>query len=671
MLKNSKFEKFSTFNIKRKIMVMVSLVIIFAILTTVGPIMFIQSDRLFTTYQEKTEVAVLALTEVFAESHKRTILAAKVLASLPGVVEAIETKNQAACISLLGPMVKEEGIDFGTITDEQGVVLVRTHSVNAGDNISSQFAVRQALGGTAVSTVEATPATPLSIRSSVPVKNGSGRIVGTISLSVDGTKVELVDKIKRIYGVEATIFAGDTRVNTTVTLDGQRAIGTNASADVAEVVLKNGVDYSGRADVNGIPFVASYKPIKGPYGESVGMVFTGKSLQSYYEDRNHQLQVVVGLALGILLVCLLCAYWMAETLYSPLIQGLNRYENEKKKLNQLIDLCPFGIILFDDKGNVSALNKTHCENIPDFKKEDFLGKPGQYIVEAAGGKWVSSASYNALQGIETLNSYVKKSQGTNLISSVPIRDYEKNILAGAMTIVHNISEYENIKEEMAKLDRLNLVGEMAAGVAHEIRNPLTVIKGYLQFMSGKASDSMVEQFRTVLDELDRIEQIISDFLCLAGNKLTEYKKQSLNAVIQGVIPLIQTDAIKHGVDLKVNLAKEIPNLLLSDKEIKQLILNLTRNGMEAMSQNGILTIETSVTDDMVCLCIADSGCGIPKELQEKMFAPFFTTKSNGTGLGLAICAGIARRHNATIEVQTEKGKGTKFIIMFKKEESHL
>ncbi len=193
---------------------------------------------------------------------------------------------------------------------------------------------------------------------------------------------------------------------------------------------------------------------------------------------------------------------------------------------------------------------------------------------------------------------------------------------------------------------------------------MTVIKGYLQLMSEKASDRMLEQFRIVLAELARIEQIISDFLCLAGNKLSAPKKQSLHHVIEGVLPLIQADALQRGIDVKVNLTRELPDLFLNDQEIKQLLLNLTRNGMEAMSQQGVLTIETSVTHNMVCLCIADSGCGIPPELQAKIFAPFFTTKSDGTGLGLAVCAGIVRRHNATIEVQSKEGAGTKFLIIF-------
>jgi PAS domain S-box-containing protein len=342
----------------------------------------------------------------------------------------------------------------------------------------------------------------------------------------------------------------------------------------------------------------------------------------------------------------------------------NQYLTENKKLNQLIELCPLGIVLYDNKGNVIALNKAHRERISNFKKEEFLGKSGRYLLEALGLNWEDSPCNQALKGVETLDYYLKNTYGNcYLLNAIPLRNY-KNTIIGAMTIIHDITEYEKLKEDITRLDRLNLVGEMAAGVAHEIRNPMTVIKGYLQFLSKNVSDSMVEQFCIVLSELERIEHIITDFLSLARNKLVEDKEQDLNAIIKGIIPLIATDAMERGIELKVNLADGLPHLVLNEKEIKQLLLNLVRNGIEAMNQHGTLIIESIAEGDIVSLCVADCGCGICKENQEKIFDPFFTTKENGTGLGLSVCAGIVRRHNGIIEVQSEEGKGTRFIIAF-------
>ena len=118
------------------------------------------------------------------------------------------------------------------------------------------------------------------------------------------------------------------------------------------------------------------------------------------------------------------------------------------------------------------------------------------------------------------------------------------------------------------------------------------------------------------------------------------------------------------MNLQFKLSRDIPQLILAEKEIKQLLLNLAMNGLNAMEQHGILTIETNYQDNAVILCIDDSGCGIAKDLQTKIFDPFFTTRNEGTGLGLSVCASIVASHNGTIEVHSEEGKGARFIITF-------
>ncbi len=241
--------------------------------------------------------------------------------------------------------------------------------------------------------------------------------------------------------------------------------------------------------------------------------------------------------------------------------------------------------------------------------------------------------------------------------------YVKDITEWKAAEITMLGQIEQLRQVINKSD---LIGEMAAGIAHEIRNPMTVIKGYLQFFSKKIAGNMSEQFNVVLSELDRVEQIISNFLSVAKNKAEAPKYQDLNQIIKEVAPLIFADAINQGINLNVKLADQLPELLLSTTEIKQLILNLTRNGIEAMEQHGTLTIETRYKDNKVYLYISDCGCGISKEWQEKMFAPFSTTKENGTGLGLSVCSSIVGQHNGVISVQSTEGEGTTFTIRFNK-----
>ena len=241
--------------------------------------------------------------------------------------------------------------------------------------------------------------------------------------------------------------------------------------------------------------------------------------------------------------------------------------------------------------------------------------------------------------------------------------YVKDITEWKAAEITMMGQIEQLRQVINKSD---LIGEMAAGIAHEIRNPMTVIKGYLQFFSKKIAGNMSEQFNVVLSELDRVEQIISNFLSVAKNKAEAPKYQDLNQIIKEVAPLIFADAINQGINLNVKLADQLPELLLSTTEIKQLILNLTRNGIEAMEQHGTLTIKTRHEEDKVYLYISDCGCGISKEWQKKMFVPFSTTKENGTGLGLSVCSSIVGQHNGIITVQSTEGEGTTFIIRFNK-----
>lgn len=219
--------------------------------------------------------------------------------------------------------------------------------------------------------------------------------------------------------------------------------------------------------------------------------------------------------------------------------------------------------------------------------------------------------------------------------------------------------------EIARLDRLSLIGQMATAIGHEIRNPLTTVKGYLQLFSQKTIfSSYAPQFNLMLDELSRANCIITEFLSLSHDKAIKMLPCSLNDMINNFQPIIESEALFHGMSLHMEL-KNTPNLLLDEKEIKQLILNLTRNSFEAMEKGGCLSIKTYLLSSYVVLAISDQGKGIAPELLSKLGTPFFTTKEGNAGLGLAICYSIAHRHKAKIDFISGKD-GTTCSIYFPK-----
>jgi len=227
----------------------------------------------------------------------------------------------------------------------------------------------------------------------------------------------------------------------------------------------------------------------------------------------------------------------------------------------------------------------------------------------------------------------------------------------------DVTEQMRIQVEMAKLDRLNLVGQLAAGIAHEIRNPMTTVRGYLQLL-GEKSECVAQKstFALMISELDRANSIITEFLSLAQTKPTELKSQNLNDILNHLYPILEADTFTQNKQVHF-FPGEIPNLELDRKEILQLILNLARNGLESMEEDGSLTIKSYVEDSTVVLEIADEGCGIPPENLNKLGIPFFTTKDDGTGLGLATCYKIAEAHSARININSSPS-GTTFSIHF-------
>ncbi|MEG6522406.1 PAS domain S-box protein [Desulfotomaculum sp. 1211_IL3151] len=239
-------------------------------------------------------------------------------------------------------------------------------------------------------------------------------------------------------------------------------------------------------------------------------------------------------------------------------------------------------------------------------------------------------------------------------------NYEKCYLL----VFNDLTDYKNLTREIGRLDRLNLIGQLAAGIGHEVRNPMTTVRGFLQLLSGNQEFAKhQEYFNLMIKELDRANSIITDFLSIARNKPKELERTNLNDLIANMYPLISSDALNSSKNISIKL-EPVPELLLSKDEIKQLILNFVHNGLEVTPLGGFLTIQTYSKDQDVVLEIKDEGPGINKNILPKLGTPFLTTKAEGTGLGLATCYSIAERHNARVDVETTP-TGTTFFIRFR------
>lgn len=304
-----------------------------------------------------------------------------------------------------------------------------------------------------------------------------------------------------------------------------------------------------------------------------------------------------------------------------------------------------------------------------------LGYGREEVIGATSSKlkfWVESGNFSRIIAI------INRNQGE--ISNYEIKFYTKSgeerlgLLSTEMIELNNepcilmsindITEIRHFEREMARLDRLNLIGQMAVGIGHEIRNPMTTVRGFLQLLSNKKGQSKYkEYYDLMIGELDRANSIITEYLFLAKNKAINLQPGNLNTIIEAMYPLISADAIMHDNNIIKELGN-VPDILIDEKEIRQLICNLVRNGLEAMPTGGNLTISTFLVGGEVVLSVQDQGGGIVPEAMDKLGTPFFTTKDTGTGLGLAVCYSIAYRHGASIKIKTDSG-GTTFQVRFK------
>jgi PAS domain S-box-containing protein len=362
-------------------------------------------------------------------------------------------------------------------------------------------------------------------------------------------------------------------------------------------------------------------------------------------------------------------YWIELTCERLSAGQYDVKDKEWSSLTKMMEMIPLGMVAVDRSGNIIAFNQPLIHSFrnvfPNLTTKDVIGRPLFDLLDGMIQKeHLRSRFQRAVDGIESTGEIMRSATRVYSTDIYPLIHNGNGDILGAVGIMEDITELERLRTEFMNVERLSLVGQMAASITHEIRNPMAVVRGFLQLMQEKSPDTLDHYYRIVMEELDRANGIISDFLSLAQNRVAEKEECHLHDIIHELNPLLWADANLRGQSIELKLGTEIPHLYLNTKEMKQLILNLCRNGMEAMDDKGTLTIETRMEGDRAQLYVADTGIGISENELERLFEPFFTTKSKGTGLGLALCMSIVQRHHGTIDVKSKLGEGTVFIISF-------
>jgi signal transduction histidine kinase len=325
--------------------------------------------------------------------------------------------------------------------------------------------------------------------------------------------------------------------------------------------------------------------------------------------------------------------------------------------NNVIESISEGFISFSKEWRITYINKQHFLH-SEILAKDLLGKN----IWTAFPKVVGTASYKELNKVMTERIPVHFEFNSTLNGSwYEIVAYPDG--DGICALIKDITEKKKYEKELKRLSGLQLIGQMAAGISHEIRNPMTTVRGFLQLLKEANNFEKYKQYIGIMiEELDRANSIITEFLSMSNTRTSDLQELSLNSILYDIAPLIEIDAFNQNKYVKID-TQTIPKLLLNRNEIRQLIINLYRNGLEAMEEGKTLTIRTYKENGCVILAFVDQGEGIKPEVLEKLGTPFFTTKEKGTGLGLGVSYAIAARHHAKIEVQTSV-EGSTFFVNF-------
>ncbi len=237
------------------------------------------------------------------------------------------------------------------------------------------------------------------------------------------------------------------------------------------------------------------------------------------------------------------------------------------------------------------------------------------------------------------------------------------VAAAINKMADSLQHARELEEEARRNQRLVELGRLVAGVAHGIRNPLTSIQGYVQYWARRPdSPPSPSSLQLVVSETTRLNKLVERLLYFARPLEARYESQDIEATIAQVVDLVAPECETAGIEVKRGLSGQARQAEIDGEQIRQVVLNLVMNAIQAMPSGGTLSVRTSYGDNEVELEVADTGPGIPLEQQESIFTPFFTTKRNGAGLGLAISREIARAHGGSMGFRTEPGRGTAFYV---------
>jgi len=323
----------------------------------------------------------------------------------------------------------------------------------------------------------------------------------------------------------------------------------------------------------------------------------------------------------------------------------------------ILQSVPSGVVSFDHESRITKMNAA-AEQILEMSESDVLMKKYQEVFHSPIVEMIDSRE--TIERAEISYSTGSRKRIWLGLNVSPLKDSTDNNI-GQLLVFTDLTELKAFQHQKELRERLSTLGEMSAGIAHELRNPLAVISGYTRMLSKKVDDSMIPAVESISKEVAVMDRIITDFLSFAKPTDLIVSEVDLKDLLEACLSSVKESSV--GINVSVN-TEMLPHINADEILLRQACTNLLQNALESMPDGGELKIRGFI-NDLVCISIADTGHGIPESIRGKIFLPFYTTKERGTGLGLAIVHKIVVSHGGDLKVDTGD-KGTTFTIRFPK-----
>jgi PAS domain S-box-containing protein len=393
----------------------------------------------------------------------------------------------------------------------------------------------------------------------------------------------------------------------------------------------------------------------------------GVNLEGYYALLNQTRRRII-LNYSIIMALVLLGIYVIFKLQETYI--VKKTLNEMKVYtSKLLETMDNAVISVDNNGNIRTFNRK-SEEIFGKKKEEVLNKDCEEVLNLnINGECLLKECLlekkNITQEIILEEKGLKKKildLNTSFLTD------ESGEITGIVAVIRDITEIKNLNEEMARHKRLVALGKLSAGIAHEIRNPLSSIRGLAQFVfnSFSKTDERKEDLDTIIQEVDRLNKLVVQVLDFAKLKKPNLTRFSLNDLIKNIAELFKLEIKDKQIKFNLELSPDISQIQADEDQVRQILMNAIINAIQAIPKKGEIKIKTEKAllkgEPAIKLIIEDSGIGIPEKDITQIFDPFFSTKEKGSGLGLSIVYKLIEAHQGEIKVESKEGEGTKFVI---------